>query len=47
MVLWVSGLLPILDELDGIKWGRRRCCRCALLGALTVVLLITLWIVGD
>jgi hypothetical protein len=24
-----------------------RCCRCALLGALTVVLLITLWIVGD
>ena len=50
MVLWVSGLLPIiLDELDGIKWkvgGSLLSVRTLLQGALTagVVLLITLWI---
>jgi small-conductance mechanosensitive channel len=50
MVLWVSGLLPvILDELDGIKWkvgGSLLSVRALLQGALTagVVLLITLWI---
>ncbi|MGH8847988.1 MAG: mechanosensitive ion channel family protein, partial [Polaromonas sp.] len=50
VVLWVSGLLPvILDELDGIKWkvgGSVLSVRTLLEGALTagVVLLITLWI---
>jgi len=50
MVLWVSGLLPIiLDELDGIKWkvgGSLISVRTLLQGALTagVVLLIALWI---
>ncbi|CAN5478818.1 mechanosensitive ion channel [soil metagenome] len=50
MVLWVSGLLPIiLDELDNIKWkvgGSLLSVRALLQGALTagVVLLITLWI---
>ena len=50
MVLWVSGLLPlILDELDGIKWkvgGSLLSVRALLQGALTagVVLLIALWI---
>jgi small-conductance mechanosensitive channel len=50
MVLWVSGLLPIiLDELDGIKWkvgGSPISVLALLQGALTagVVLLITLWI---
>ena len=50
MVLWVSGLLPIiLDELDDIKWkvgGSLLSVRALLQGALTagVVLLITLWI---
>ncbi len=50
MVLWISGLLPIiLDELDGIKWkvgGSLISVRTLLQGALTagVVLLITLWI---
>ncbi len=50
MVLWVSGLLPvILDELDGIKWkvgGSTLSLRTLLEGALTagVVILITLWI---
>ena len=50
MVLWVSGLLPvILDELDGIKWkvgGSLISVRTMIEGALTagVVLLITLWI---
>ena len=50
MVLWVSGLLPIiLDELDGIKWkvgGSLLSVRALLQGVLTagVVLLITLWI---
>ena len=50
MVLWVSGLLPIiLDELDSIKWkvgGSMLSVRALLQGALTagVVLLITLWI---
>jgi small-conductance mechanosensitive channel len=50
MVLWVSGLLPvILDELDDIKWkvgGSMLSVRTMLEGALTagVVLLITLWI---
>ena len=50
MVLWVSGLLPvILDELDDIKWkvgGSMLSVRALLQGALTagVVLLITLWI---
>jgi len=50
MVLWVSGLLPvILDELDGIKWkvgGSTLSLRTMLEGALTagVVLLLTLWI---
>ena len=50
MVLWVSGLLPvILDELDDIKWkigGSMISVRTMLEGALTagVVLLITLWI---
>ena len=50
MVLWVSGLLPlILDELDSIKWkvgGSLLSVRALLQGALTagVVLLIALWI---
>jgi len=50
MVLWISGLLPIiLDELDGIKWkvgGSMLSVRALLQGTLTagVVLLITLWI---
>ena len=50
MVLWISGLLPIiLDELDGIKWkvgGSLLSVRALLQGALTagIVLLITLWI---
>ncbi len=50
MVLWVSGLLPvILEELDGIKWkvgASSLSLRTMLEGALTagVVLLITLWI---
>ncbi len=50
VVLWVSGLLPvILDELDGIKWkvgNSTLSLRTMLEGALTagVVLLITLWI---
>ena len=50
MVLWVSGLLPvILDELDDIKWkvgGSLISVRTMIEGALTagVVLLITLWI---
>ena len=50
MVLWVSGLLPIiLDELDGIKWkvgGSLLSVRALQQGALTagVVLLIALWI---
>ena len=50
VVLWVSGLLPvILDELDDIKWkvgGSILSVRTMLEGALTagVVILITLWI---
>ncbi|MEO5661141.1 MAG: mechanosensitive ion channel domain-containing protein [Polaromonas sp.] len=50
LVLWISGLLPIiLDALDGIKWqvgGSLLSVRALLQGALTaaVVLLITLWI---
>jgi len=50
MVLWVSGLLPIiLDALDEIKWkvgGSMLSVRTMIEGALTagVVLLITLWI---
>lgn len=50
MVLWVSGLLPVvLDELDGIKWkigNTTLSVRTMLEGAVTagVVLLITLWI---
>lgn len=50
MVLWVSGLLPvILEELDGIKWkvgSATLSVRTMLEGALTagVVLLIALWI---
>ncbi len=50
MVLWVSGLLPvILDQLDDIKWkvgGSMLSVRSMLEGLLTagVVLLITLWI---
>ena len=50
MVLWLSGLLPvILDELDDIKWkvgNSTLSVRTMLEGALTagVVLLITLWI---
>lgn len=50
MVLWVSGLLPvILDELDDIKWkvgNSTLSVRTMIEGALTagVVLLITLWI---
>ena len=50
MVLWISGLLPIiLDELDDIKWkvgGSLISVRTLLQGALTagIVLLITLWI---
>jgi small-conductance mechanosensitive channel len=50
MVLWVSGLLPIiLDELDQIKWkvgASTVSVRAMLQGALAagVVLLITLWI---
>ena len=50
MVLWLSGLLPvILDELDDIKWkvgASTLSVRTMLEGALTagVVLLIALWI---
>ena len=50
VVLWVSGLLPvILDELDDIKWkvgGSMLSVRTMLEGALTagLVILITLWI---
>ena len=50
MVLWVSGLLPvILDELDDIHWkvgNANLSVRTMLEGALTagIVLLITLWI---
>ncbi|MDI1275486.1 mechanosensitive ion channel domain-containing protein [Polaromonas sp.] len=50
MVLWVSGLLPvILEELDDIKWkvgNSTLSVRTMLEGAVTagVVLLITLWI---
>ena len=50
MVLWVSGLLPVvLEELDGIKWkigNSTLSVRTMLEGAVTagVVLLITLWI---
>ncbi|MGC1173492.1 mechanosensitive ion channel family protein [Polaromonas sp.] len=50
VVLWVSGLLPlILEELDGIKWkvgNATLSVRTMLEGAVTagVVLLITLWI---
>lgn len=50
MVLWVSGLLPIiLDELDQIKWKigtAQLSVRTLIEGALTasVVILITLWI---
>ena len=50
MVLWLSGLLPLmLDELDDIKWkvgGSMLSVRTLLQGLLTagVVLLITLWI---
>ncbi|MFC5519309.1 mechanosensitive ion channel family protein [Polaromonas jejuensis] len=50
MVLWVSGLLPvILDELDGIRWkvgGSTLSVRTMLEGTLTagIVILITLWI---
>ena len=50
MLLWVSGLLPvILEELDGIKWkmgAGTLSLRNLLEGALTasVVILITLWI---
>lgn len=50
MVLWVSGLLPvILEQLDDIKWkvgGSMLSVRNMLEGLLTasVVLLITLWI---
>jgi small-conductance mechanosensitive channel len=50
MVLWVSGLLPVvLDELDDIKWkvgNSNLSVRTMLEGAVTagVLLLITLWI---
>jgi len=50
MLLWVSGLLPlILEELDDIKWkigGSTLSVRNMIEGAVTagVVLLITLWI---
>jgi small-conductance mechanosensitive channel len=50
MVLWVSGLLPVLlDQLDDIKWkvgGSLISVRTMLEGALTagLVLLVTLWI---
>ena len=50
MVLWVSGLLPVLlEELDDIKWkvgASTLSVRTMLEGALTagVVILITLWI---
>jgi hypothetical protein len=50
VVLWVSGLLPlILEELDDIKWkvgNSTLSVRTMLEGAVTagVVLLITLWI---
>ena len=50
MVLWVSGLLPVvLDELDDIKWkvgNSNLSVRTLLEGAVTagLVLLITLWI---
>ena len=50
MLLWVSGLLPVvLDELDQIKWkvgATTLSVRAMLEGAITagVVILITLWI---
>ena len=50
MLLWVSGLLPVmLEELDGIKWKfgtTTLSVRTMLEGALTaaVVIIITLWI---
>jgi small-conductance mechanosensitive channel len=50
MVLWVSGLLPILlEELDQITWkvgGARLSVRNLIEGALTagIVLIVTLWI---
>ena len=50
MLLWVSGLLPvILEELDGIKWkvgATTMSVRTMIEGAVTagVVILITLWI---
>ena len=50
MLLWVSGLLPVLlEELDGIKWkvgATTLSVRTMIEGALTagVVILITLWI---
>jgi small-conductance mechanosensitive channel len=50
MLLWVSGLLPVvLEELDDIKWkvgGATLSVRAMLQGAITagVVILITLWI---
>ena len=50
MLLWVSGLLPvILEELDGIKWkigSTTLSVRTMIEGALTagVMILITLWI---
>ena len=50
MLLWVSGLLPvILDELDDIKWkfgGSTLSVRNMIEGAFTaaVVILITLWV---
>lgn len=50
MLLWVSGLLPvILEELDGIKWkmgATTLSVRTMIEGALTagIVILITLWI---
>ena len=50
MVLWVSGLLPVLlEELDQITWkvgGARLSVRNLIEGALTagIVLIVTLWI---
>ena len=50
MVLWVSGLLPVLlEELDQVKWkvgGSMLSARNVLEGALTAgaVLIVTLWI---
>jgi small-conductance mechanosensitive channel len=50
MVLWVSGLLPVLlEELEQIKWkvgGSTLTARSAIEGALTAgaVLIVTLWI---